>query len=596
MGGAGGGPPCYLPPVIAPIWKVPAPDPETEEALSGSLGISPLLARLLLNRGLQDVPATRAFLTPRLTDLEDPGVLLDMERAAERLRRAIHDHEHVLVYGDYDVDGMSGTSILLSFIRLAGGRASHYIPNRLKEGYSFNDEAIDGILSGDDPPSVVITVDHGISAVEGIARLADEGVDVLVTDHHEPPPVLPDRAYALVNPRRPGCPSTFKDLCGAAVAFKLAWATAQAFSNARKVSDQFRAFLVEAMGLVALASVTDVVPLHGENRALCFHGLKALGATTNPGLRALLALARLEGKTIHAVHLGFRLGPRLNAAGRMGITDVAIELLTTRDEERARELAAQLDQANEERRKLEKDMLKSCLELPELKNFAGGHGICVGRRGWHVGVIGIVASRLVDRFGVPALVAGLDGDRGRCSARSPGGVHLKKLLEELGDHLVTHGGHAGAAGATVTEEAFPAFKAAFIERSAEHLARSNTAPELAIDLELPFHRIDDDLLEELELLAPHGAGNPPATFMTRGVRIAGKAQLLGRDRKHLQMHLREGEPTFRAVGFGMADRLAELKAPGARFDVVYKLKFDNWTGARAIELELKDIRPSESLS
>jgi single-stranded-DNA-specific exonuclease len=549
-----------------------------------------MLGALLRNRGLTDVARARAWLDPRLRDLSHPADILDLERAAERVRRACRDKERIVVYGDYDVDGMTGTVILMNFIRLAGGQVDHYIPNRLKEGYSFNDAAIDTILSGADRPGLVLTVDHGISANEGIARLANEGVDVVVTDHHEPPAVLPDRAYALVNPRRPDCPSRFKSLCGAAVAYKLAWGAAESFTGQRKVSSEFREFLLEAMGLVSLATVTDVVPLVDENRILCFHGLRALPVSKNPGIQALLAASRLRGQAVRAVHVAYRIGPRINAAGRMGIAEVAIELLTTRDVKRAKALARRLEDANDRRRVLEKEVLSEILSMPQITDRQPGQGICVGKPGWHPGVIGIVAARLVDRFDVPAVVVALDGEKSRASARSVEGVNVKVALDGCADHLRQHGGHAGAAGATLDEDAFPGFQSAFAEVSARAVADSGVTPSLNVDLELPFSAIRPEFVEELERLAPHGEANPTALFCTKGAVVCGRPKRVGKDRGHLAFHVRHGERTFRAFGRGMADQLELLRTDGACIDMAYRLKFDTYLDPGSIELEIEELR------
>ncbi len=576
---------------MAVRWNIPARDPEADRILAQALGTSPILAALVRHRGLSDPAAARAYLQPRLTELEDPANLIDMPKAAERLRRAIQNRERIIVYGDYDVDGMTGTVVLLNFIRLAGGLGESYIPDREKEGYSFNDDAIDGFLGAASKPGLIVTVDHGTSAAAGISRLRQGGIDVIVTDHHHPPPDLPQDAAAVVNPRRPDCPSQWKSLCGAAVAFKLAWATAQSFSGERKVSPEFRTYLIDAMALVSLATVTDVVPLQGENRVLCFHGLRAVSASSNPGIRALLQRSRLEGQAVRAVHVGFRLGPRLNAAGRMGLVPKAIELLTTPDFDRAQALAGELEDANLRRRAVEQEMLQEALEDPVVKSCDGQRGICIGREGWHVGVIGIVAARLVDRFHVPALVFALNGAKSRGSARAKPGVHLARMFAELGPHLSSHGGHAGAAGCTLEAGRFAEFQAAFHATSARHLATSSYEPTLDIDLELPFTSIRAPMVEELEMLAPHGEGNAPARFCTRNVEIVGTPRVMGRDRTHLAFYARQEGQVFRAVAFGAASQAPLLSTPGRRFDLAYRLKFDTYKDPGAIELEIEDFRP-----
>ena len=572
------------------LWSLPEPHPDGDRALAERLGTSIIITSILRSRGFTDHASAYAHLNPRLLDLEHPFALKDLERAAERIRTAIANNEPLLVYGDYDVDGMTGAVILTNFIKLAGGTVTTYIPNRLKEGYSFNDEAIDAILGRENPPKAVVTVDHGTSAKEGIRRLKAGGVDVIVTDHHEPPDELPTDAYAIVNPRRRDCTSGFKALCGAAVGYKLAWGAAEAFSGARRVSPEFREFLLESMAMVALATVTDVVPLLGENRILCAHGLRALPHTKNLGLRALLRHSRLEGSVVRAVHLGFRLGPRLNAAGRMGIADKAIELLTTQDSERANKIAAELEEANDRRRSLEQDTLAEVLSMPQMMDFKGDRGICIGKRGWHPGVIGIVAARLVDRFGVPSLVAALNGDQGRCSARCPPGLNLKEMLDDCGEHLAGHGGHALAAGATVTEAKFADFKSAFERVSGDRMRENRTPLRLSIDQAIPFAAIRPELVEELALLQPHGAGNPPPLFVTFGAQVLGKPQLLGKTRKAVAIHLRHGDRTFRAISFEGEGFLARLNDAGSHVDVVYKLKFNDYFQPGNIELEIEDFR------
>jgi single-stranded-DNA-specific exonuclease len=364
---------------------------------------------------------------------------------------------------------------------------------------------------------------------------------------------------------------------------------AQSFSGQRKVSPEFRQFLVEAMALVSMATVTDVVPLRDENRVLTFHGLQALAVSQNPGIQALLRVTRLKGQVVRAVHVGYRLGPRLNAAGRMGMAGTAIELLTTSDCGRAAALADELESANQKRRLLEQEMLAEILRLPEIGEFPSRRALCLGKRGWHAGVIGIVASRLVDRFGVPVLLVALDGDRGRGSARAAPGVNLAEILGRCGEHLAGHGGHSGAAGCTVCEPSFPKLRQAFEAEAARALAASTHVRALEIDLELPFRAIRPALVEELELLAPHGQGNPPALFCARGVEIAGRPRIMGKERTHLAFFARQGDRVFRAVAFGRADLAETLARPGIHVDLAYRLKFDSYYDPGAIELEVADV-------
>ena len=577
-------------------WKLRPEDAESDALMAAELKISPAMAALLRHREVGPPDAARAFLDPKLSDLEPPEALGDVDKGSERLARAIRNGERIVVYGDYDVDGMTGTCLISNFLRLAGANHDWYIPNRLKEGYSFSPESLDFLLGHAHPPRVVVTVDHGISAVEPIRRFKAAGVDVIVTDHHEPPETLPLDAYALINPRKVGDPSRFKDLCGAGVAFKLIWATAQKLSNATRVSDAFRAYLLDATAFVAMATVADVVRLWRDNRILCSNGLRALRATARPGLRALLRAARLDGQELHASHVGFRIGPRLNAAGRLGMAEKAVELLTTEDEARAEALAAELDAANLRRQEIEKIMLREAEQLLRADPPAAEDAVCLGSTRWHPGVIGVVASRLVDRYHVPVMLAALNGAQGRGSARTPAGIHLRDLLAECSEHLVSFGGHAGAAGCTVDEASFPAFQTAFRAAAARALRKSPLQKTIDIDLELPFRMVVPAFMDEIARLAPHGAGNPAPVFCTHGLRSVGRPSVVGEGGEHLRCLLTDGERSIRAVGFRLGSRAASISGPGARLSAAYRLKFDTFREPGAVELELLDIRPADPSS
>jgi single-stranded-DNA-specific exonuclease len=571
-------------------WNVRARNEPAEEEVARRLGISPVTAALLANRGKKTAEAALEWLQPKLTSLEDPARILDVVKAAARLNTAVRERERILVYGDYDVDGMVGTVVLVNFLRLAGADVGWHIPDRTKEGYSFNPETIDRFLTSPTPPRVVVTVDHGISAGDGITRLRAAGVDVVVTDHHEPPDELPEDAYALINPRRPGCPSRFKDLCGAAVAFKLAWATAQALSNDRKVSPEFREFLVDATAFAAIATVTDMVGLDEDNRVLCFHGLRALTASRNPGLQALLKVAGLSGQRIDAEHVAFRIGPRLNAAGRLGRTGTVIDLLTTADAPLAGRLAADLESYNAERKDIERGVLAQAARMIADDPDAAAEAICVGAQNWHAGVIGIVAARLSEQHGVPAMVVALNGDQGRGSARAPTGLHLRDVLADCAAHLTAFGGHAGAAGCTVSEERFPAFRDAFREAVRKRVAANPLRQVLNVDLELPLSRIRPELLAELELLAPHGRGNPPPVFCAHGLRVAGVPSTVGLRSAHLAFYATDGAATFRAIAFGQGARLLDVAGTDTRLSLAYRLKPDRSRGHDVVELEVLDLK------
>lgn len=585
--------PCYrVRPMLAPpLWNLLARNHEAETALMGELRCSRVLATLLVRRELADPKEARAWLDPALTDLEDPLAIVDMQRGADRLAQAIRDKEPVLIYGDYDVDGMTGTSLLVNFLRLAGVPVEWFIPDRTRDGYSFSDGVIDRFIARPVRPRIVITVDHGTSAHAGIARLVAAGIDVVVTDHHEPPPELPTGAVALINPKRRDDRSRARDLCGAAVAFKLAWATAQSFGGSKKVAPEFRDFLVDAMGFVTLATIADVVKLRGDNRTLCAHGLRVIPHTRSPGLKALLQSAGLEGQSVKARTVAFKIAPRLNAAGRLGRAEEVVRLLTTKDTREGESVAAGLEKANEERRSIDKAVLEDAERM--LKRRGGvppGEGICLGAKDWHSGVIGIVAARLVDRYHVPTLLIALNGDEGRGSARAPEGFHLKEALDACGDHLVGWGGHAGAAGCTVTEAAWPALRERFIAFTREKLAAAPLRPTWNLETLLRISDVTTSLTDEIDRMAPFGSGNPMPLFLFRDIRVAGVPSVMGDGGAHLQFMATDGESALRAVCFGAGSRVRELEARGARFALAAHVKFDTYKGAGSLQLEVKDFR------
>lgn len=571
-------------------WNVRARNETEEEDLGRRLGVSTVLAAILRNRGMKTPEDALAWIQPKFTSLEDPSHLLDATKAAARLQRAINGGERILVYGDYDVDGMVGTVILVNFLRLAGANVSWHIPDRTKDGYSFNDDTIAAFLASKEPPQVIITVDHGISADQGITKLHEGGVDVIVTDHHEPPDVLPRHAAALINPRRPGCPSRFKELCGAAVAFKLAWATAQALSNDKKVSPEFREFLIDATAFASIATVTDLVSLTSDNRVLCVHGFRALAASRNPGLCALLKIAGLAGHRIDSEHIAFRIGPRINAAGRLARVATVIDMLTTKDPEQAGRLAKELESYNAERKNIERGVLDEAQRMVAEEPLAAGDPVCVGARDWHAGVIGIVAARLSERHRVPAMVVALNGERGRGSARAPAGVHLRDVLAECSEHLTTFGGHAGAAGCTVSEDNFPAFRDAFRQAVRRRMLENPLRQVLDIDCELPLARIRTELVTELAMLAPYGRGNAPPVFCAHGIRVAGTPSTVGVKDAHLVFYAADGETAFRAVAFDQGSRLLDLVGPGVRLSIAFRLKLDKTRDPAIVELEVLDFK------
>ncbi len=445
-------------------WRHHRLDPARSASLAARLNLHPITAQCLLNRGIEEAEAARAFLEPKLTHLTDPHAFSDMERAAARLAAAIGRREPVAIVGDYDVDGLSASALLARFLRAVNTPVRCIVPERLRDGYGMRSHHVEEAHSSG--ACLLVTVDNGTSALAAAELASARGLELIITDHHEPrrdehgAPVRPP-CLALLNPKWPDSGYPYSGLSGCGVAFKLAWATATALSPGKRAQPALRRFLLEALALVAIATVADAVPLDGENRTLVHYGLRALTSPSQPGLRALLEVARVRGMP-SAVDIAFQLAPRLNAAGRLGQSALALELLLTDDAERAHRLAQRLDALNLERRELEQRLLERALERAQRALAeTDGAAIVLADEGWHHGVIGIVASRLVERFQRPVVLIGLEGERGRGSARSIAGVALHEGLRACAHLLERCGGHAMAAGLEIRAERVPAFRRAF---------------------------------------------------------------------------------------------------------------------------------------
>jgi single-stranded-DNA-specific exonuclease len=560
------------------------------QALARRLSVPALVARLLWLRGHRGDAEARAFLSPRLSDLRPPDRLPDIGKAAERLQRAVRKGQRIAVFGDYDVDGMTGTALLVRFFRLAGADVLWRVPEREGEGYGLSVAAVEDLAAKG--ARVLVTVDNGIGAHAPLRRAAELGLDVVVTDHHLPPEVLPE-ALALVTPHRKDGDGEGRLLCGCALAFKTAWAVAD---RLRQVSapgavDAFREFLRDAVGYAALATVSDVVPLVGENRILVAAGLGALRRSTQPGLRALLAQARVGALPLTTEDVAFRLAPRLNAAGRLSRPDLVIDLLTTADEGEARRLAAELDAANDERRRIEKTVLDAAHAQADQVLAAGRrHTLVVHGEGWHRGVIGIVASRLVDRHHRPTVVIGFDRGVGRGSCRTPEPVDLHAALTDCHGHLTRYGGHAAAAGLEIGEAEVARFADAFEAAVEAQVGTEGPGPVLWIDGETAPGDWTLDVAEAFRRLGPFGAGNPEPQFLIRKAEVAGRARLMGKDAAHLSFALKHPEGAIRVVAFRAAAS-HDVVASGKPLDLVVTPTVNDWRGTRTPELRLVDVRP-----
>jgi single-stranded-DNA-specific exonuclease len=570
-------------------WRLRDTDAEAVARLARRHSLSSVTATLLVARGHADPDRALEHLKPDLKRLHDPALLPGMAAATQRLARAIQGHEPILVHGDYDVDGVTGTTLLVRLLNVLGADVHWHIPNRFTDGYSFGEHTL--ARAREMGAKLVISVDNGTSAVETITQLAAMGVDTIVTDHHEPPhgPLPP--AVAIVNPKLHDATYPFRELCGGAVAFKLAWGLAQEISGAARVTDALRDFLVEAMGYVAIATVADVVPLVGENRILAHHGLKSLERSSRPGIRALLAVCGAGGRELLAEDLAFQIAPRINAAGRLDHARHAVELLLCDDPREGLRLATDLDAMNLRRRAIEAEILQRALVQAERFADAVRWPVLVlADEGWHQGVVGIVAGRLVQRFGRPAIVIGLNGGTGRGSARSVAGFSVLGAMDGGRAHVVKHGGHEQAAGLEIEAANVDAFRDAVCERARAMMAAEPiAAPEMWIDCDLPFHNVTPALQKELDRLQPFGQDNGRPIFHTADLRLAEPVRVVGADKAHVMLQLRSGAHVLRGMAFGMARREKEL-AMGTPIHAVYTPKWNTFRGETKLEIEVLDFR------
>jgi single-stranded-DNA-specific exonuclease len=555
----------------------PPPDETAVAALAEALLLPVPLCRLLLSRGHVTAEAAKLFLRPKLDRLHDPYSMLTLDKAVERLARAVRNGEMVFVHGDYDVDGICSTTLLVRAIRGLGGQATPFIPRRIEDGYDLTDAGVNAAIAAG--AKVVVTCDCGTSAVAPIARLCKEGIDVIVTDHHLPGGALPE-CVAVLNPRRPGCGYPDKDLAAVGVAFKLSVALAKALEKPD-------GFIWAMLDLVALATVADVAPLRGENRVFVRYGLKMMAETRNFGLRALIRAAGLDGKPLTSGRVGFILAPRLNAVGRLGHAIRGVELLMSENEHDANVIARELEEMNQRRQRLDREILDEAREMIAKLDLDSTYGIVLAKEGWHPGVIGIVASRVVEEFGRPAVLIGIDGDTGKGSGRSISAFDLHGALAECADLFLRFGGHRAAAGVTIATESIPEFTERFNAIARRELTPEDLVPEIRVDLEVPLDEVNEELEAMLRHFEPYGMGNPSPVLVARSVRVSGAPRAIGRD--GLKAILEAGAATIDAIGWGMADRLPGLPA-GSLVDIAFRLERDEYQGISRLQARIADIR------
>ena len=564
------------------IWDQTVRDDVKAARLAATSGVDLAIARLLVARGVSEPGDAADFFNPTIAQLHDPFGLIDLSIAVDRLLRAVATGERIAIHGDYDVDGVTSTVMLQRLLELLGGDVVHFIPNRLLDGYGLEPAAIERLAN--DQVNVIVSVDCGIRSAAAAIRARELGVDLLITDHHKPEATLPG-ALAVINPKRPDCPYPNKDLAGAGVALKLVQALCQRTDHTE--------WLPGFIKLAALGTLADVVPLLGENRAIAKLGLEQLSQTRHtPGLRALLESTGLLGESITGFHVAFRLAPRLNAAGRMSTPDLATKLLLLTDDdqtEEARVIAEKLESENVRRKEEEAETLTAARRQVDTNPDVGAHAmLVVWGQGWHRGVIGIVASRLVDAYRRPSLVLAVDGDTAYGSGRSIADFDLLEALEQCSDLFTRFGGHRHAAGLTIRAGRLKELRARLTDFANDTLSPEDLVPRLRVDGHLPLASITPAVVEGLKAMEPFGSGNPRPVFHTGAVQLTKKPRVL--KNQHLSMSIRQGARVFRAVAWRMADRAEFITQHGARLDVAFNLTENDYRDEHTIELSVADVR------
>jgi single-stranded-DNA-specific exonuclease len=565
-------------------WELRDMAGSVSDPMKMGLQLHPLVLGILASRGCVTPDEIRMFLTPALSDMLDPFLLRGMDMAVARLMAAHRAGEKVCVYGDYDVDGITGTALLVSFLRVTGFTCSYFIPNRFDDGYGLNSVSIDSIIALG--ATLIISVDCGITAVDEAALCRQHGVDLIIVDHHSPKEVMPD-ACSVLNPLQPGCVYPFKSLAGVGVAFNLLVALRSALREAGAFEDCAVPDLRKWLDLVALGTIADVVPLVSQNRIYAYHGLKQLAQPSKPGIQALKRVAGIKEGTVTCGQVGFRLAPRLNAAGRMESAVPGVDLLMSDSLDESLLIALELDTANAERQAIERRIFDEAVSLVESRgDYPRRRSIVLASEEWHQGVIGIVASRLVERYHRPTvLIALMEDGLGKGSGRSIPGFHLLDALVDCSRYLVRFGGHRHAAGVAVKAEHVEAFAEAFEETACGMLSASDLVPLLTIDAEVEPGDVTKELALELKRLEPFGMGNPEPILMLRSMTVV-ERRVVGES--HLRLRVTKGGCSFIAIAFNLADR-----ETSGLIDIVFFPEMNEWNGSFSLQLRVKDLRSAE---
>ncbi len=575
-------------------WNFRQADANRVRQFAGLFRLHPVVAQIMVQRGFDDPIRAERFLQPDLKRLADPEAVPGIAEAAKLIFEAVGQGRPIVIYSDYDVDGVCGLTVLAECLTLAGAKkVVPYIPHRVEEGYGINTEAIKTI-AGEYPGALVVSIDCGITAVEPVALARSLGLDVIVTDHHSFKAELP-AANVLVHPRLPGGESFCENLCGAGVAFKLAWQVAKHFGDGQKASPNLRMYLMRAMGLVALATVADVMPLVDENRILVKHGIEALNHRRGKGLDYLLQMSGVRpDRPVSAGTIAFQIAPRINAAGRMDHAFKAFELLITDCAEDASRLVEELEEVNRQRREIEAGIVSEARFMFESDAAASERNVVVvGKWGWHPGVIGIAAARLVDQYHRPSIVLSID-EKGVAhgSGRSISGVNLVETLQACSEHLLTFGGHAAAAGLKLKASEIDKFREKFDAEVSRNRPGELGHRDIWIDVELEVSQLTVDLVRAIENLEPYGHGNPRPLLAAAGLELTGQPMLMGQQQNHVRLNMKQNNRILKVVAWGQPQLADELE-PGKRYDVAFTPSVNQWQDQVSVQAELKAIRESE---
>lgn len=557
-------------------WNLSPAKFDIQQQLSSQLGIPRAIAQVLINRGLEQVDEARDFLCGDLGKLWDPYLLKNMDLAVKRIRRAVNDKEKIIVYGDYDVDGMTSTATLYKLLSRLDAWVDYYIPERLNEGYGLNAVALEQLYQAG--ARLILSVDCGISSVSEVAQFSGK-LDFIITDHHQPPERLPSAA-AIVNPKQIDCPYPEKNLAGVGIAFKLCQALWRDFHDEPLPMDDY-------LELAAIGTIADIVSLTGENRIIVKNGLQKLNQTRNIGLNALLQHCGLTAGTVDAGKVGFMIAPRLNAAGRVGNASNGVELLVTTDQERAAVLASQLNEENLQRQATEKEIFAAADEMFAAQGEEWKNVLVLAAEDWHPGVIGIVASRLVSKYYRPVVMISVKDGEGRGSCRSIPGFDMISALKECSDLLLKYGGHKQAAGLSILEGNIAEFRERLNKIARSVLSSEDYIPILKIDSFVGIEEIDELFLQKMASLAPHGMGNPSPLFVCKKTAIA-SAKAIGKEKKHLKLRVRHNEIAREVIAWNMGERIAELTVDDSIY-IAFSPEVNEWQGRRDIQFKAEDV-------